>query len=220
MAQRHDSNRGYERHLVLITALVLDFGGVLTNDFWGVLRSFAVREGIAEDALVDLVTKDPQGIELLRALERGSVGQAQFEQEMSVRLGLKPDGLLASMAADLRPDEEMLTAVAQLRAAGVKIGILSNSWGSDYFDPYAPWELETRADVVIVSDQVRMRKPDPEIFDLATDKLGVHPTACLFIDDIAAYLEPAKAKGMQVWHHTNTGETIAELRKVFAGFHW
>ncbi|GAA1396748.1 HAD family hydrolase [Catellatospora coxensis] len=196
-------------------ALVLDFGGVLTNDFWEVLRGFARREGLDENALVDLVTKDAEGVGLLRNLERGSIGQAEFEREMSVRLGVPADGLLARMAADLRPDDEMLSAVAELRAAGVKVGILSNSWGSDYFDPYAPWNLEERADVVIISDQVRLRKPDPEIFDLVLDKLGVPAAECLFIDDIAAYLEPARAKGMAVWHHADSAATVAELRRTF-----
>lgn len=196
-------------------ALLLDFGGVLTNDFWEVLRSFARREGLHENALVDLVTKDAEGVELLRNLERGSIGQAEFEREMSARLSVPADGLLARMAADLRPDDEMLSVVAELRAAGVKVGILSNSWGSDYFDPYAPWNLEERADVVVISDQVRLRKPDPEIFGLVLDKLGVQAAECLFIDDIPAYLEPARAKGMAVWHHANSAATVAELRRIF-----
>lgn len=143
------------------TALVLEFGGVLTNDFWEVLRGFAKREGLHESALVDLVTKDPEGIELLRNLERGSTDQAEFESEMASRLGVPQQGLLARMAADLHPDQKMLSVIADLRAHGVKIVILSNSWGSDYFDPYAPWRLEERADIVIISDQVRMRSPIP-----------------------------------------------------------
>jgi putative hydrolase of the HAD superfamily len=201
-----------------LKALVLDFGGVLTNDFWEVLRSFARREGLHENALVDLVTKDAEGTELLRGLERGSIGQAEFEREMSIRLDVPADGLLARMAADLRPDEEMLTIVAELRTAGVKIGILSNSWGSDYFDPYAPWNLEDRADVVIISDKVRLRKPEPEIFDFVVDKLAVPASGCIFVDDIAAYLVPARAKGMAIWHHTNTAETVTELRRVFNSY--
>ncbi|GHJ44004.1 phosphoglycolate phosphatase [Catellatospora sp. TT07R-123] len=198
-----------------MTALVLDFGGVLTSDLWEALRGFARREGLADDALVDLVTRDAEGVELLRALERGGIGQARFEREVSARLGVPAPGLLARMAAELRPDEQMLAAVARIRATGVKIGILSNSWGTGHFDPYAPWRLHERADVVVVSDQVGMRKPDPEIFDLVLDRLAEPPEACLFIDDIAAYLEPARAGGMAVWHHTSTPATLTELRRVY-----
>lgn len=196
-------------------ALILDFGGVLTNDFWAVLRGFARREGLEESTFVGLFTRDPDGLELLRGLERGTIGQARFETELAARLGIAPDGLLQRMGADLRPDEDMLALVAELRAAGVKIAVLSNSLGSDYYDPYAPWDLATRADVVIISDQVRMRKPDPEIFELVLDQLGLPASQCLFVDDIAAYLKPAQALGMAVWHHTDTAETVAELRRVF-----
>lgn len=152
---------------------------------------------------------------MLRSLERGSIGQAQFEREMSAMLDVPSHGLLARMAADLQPDEDMLALVAELRASGVKIGILSNSWGSDYFDPYAPWNLDDRADVVIISDQVRLRKPEPQIFDLVIEKLGVPASTCFFVDDIAAYLEPARAKGMSVWHHISSADTVTELRRVF-----
>jgi putative hydrolase of the HAD superfamily len=198
------------------TALLLDFGGVLTNDFWEVLRSYARRDGLHENALVDLVTKDAEGIELLHSLECGAIGQSDFEREVATRLGVAREGLLRRMAADLRPDEQMLDVVAELRHHGVKIAILSNSWGSDSFDPYAPWRLEDRADVVIISDRVRLRKPDPGIFELAIDKLAVPPSACVFIDDIAAYLEPARTLGMNVLHHASSANTIEELHRLFA----
>lgn len=112
----------------------------------------------------------------------------------------------------------MLAIVAELRASGVKIAILSNSWGSDDFDPYAPWNLSDLADVVIISDQVHMRKPEPAIFDLAIDKLGVTANQCVFVDDIAAYLEPARNLGMTVLHHTDAAATIRELRNLFSQF--
>jgi len=198
-----------------VKALILDFGGVLTNDFWETLRGFAKREGLDENTFLALFTRDPEGMELLRGLERGSIGQARFESELAARLGIAPDGLLERMGADLRPDEQMLALVAELRAAGIKIAVLSNSLGSDYHDFYAPFELESRADVVIISHQVKLRKPEPEIFALVLERLGLPADECLFVDDIAAYLKPAQAMGMAVWHHTSTTETVAELRRVF-----
>lgn len=198
-----------------LRALILDFGGVLTLDFWDALREFCRREGLPEGALVDLVTTDLDGRRMLTDLERGAVGQREFEVYVAERLGVASDGLLARMAAYLVPDRRMLDAVAQLRAAGVRIAVLSNSWGSDYFDPYAPWGLPSRADVVVISDQVRMRKPDPAIFDLVVAQLGVPAEECVFIDDIAAYLEPARERGMTVIHHTDSVATISALGKLF-----
>lgn len=69
-------------------ALIIDFGGVLTNDFWEVLRDFARREGLPEAALIDLITRDRAGGALLRALERGDVGQAEFERRVAAVLGV------------------------------------------------------------------------------------------------------------------------------------
>ncbi|MEV6525674.1 HAD family hydrolase [Longispora sp. NPDC051575] len=200
---------------VLPSALILDFGGVLTTDFWACLRAFEHREGLAPGALVDLVTRDPAGHRLICDLEQGAIGQAEFEREAGARLGVDPDGLLARMAADLRPDERMLAAAAELRAGGAKLAILSNSWGSDYFDPYAPWHLDDRADVVVISDRVGLRKPDPRIFALTVDRLGLPAGSCVFVDDIAAYLEPAAALGMRVVHHTDADHTIPALRAAF-----
>ncbi|WP_412542459.1 HAD family phosphatase [Longispora sp. K20-0274] len=196
-------------------ALILDFGGVLTTDFWACLRAFEHREGLAPGALVDLVTLDPAGHRLICDLERGAIGQAVFEREVGDRLGVDPDGLLARMAADLRPDKEMLDVAAELRAGGVRVAILSNSWGSDYFDPYAPWQLDDLADVVVISDRVGLRKPDPRIFALTVDRLGVPAAACVFVDDIAAYLTPAAALGMTVVHHTGADRTVPALRAAF-----
>lgn len=196
-------------------ALILDFGGVLTLDFWDALREFSRAEGLPDGALVDLVTKDPTGRRMLSDLERGAIGQARFERYMAERLGVERDGLLARMAAGLRPDDTMLAAVALIREAGIRVAILSNSWGSDYFDPYAPWDLESRADVVVISDQVKLRKPDPAIFDLAVERLGVPAEACVFVDDIAAYLEPARARGMAVIHHTGAATTTRKLAELF-----
>jgi putative hydrolase of the HAD superfamily len=135
---------------------------------------------------------------------------------VAARPGVDPKGLLFRMAADLSPDEDMLSAVAALRARGIKVAILSNSWGSDYFDPYAPWRLEDRADVVIISDKVGLRKPDPGIFDLVIDKLEVPPNQCAFVDDMSAYLEPAKALGMTVIHHAHAATTVEALNRLFA----
>jgi putative hydrolase of the HAD superfamily len=194
-----------------VKALILDFGGVLTSDFVESQRAFARAEGLSEEALLP----DAEGAALLRDLERGAISQDDFETAMAAKLGIPRDGLLRRMVAHLEPNEEMLAFIAELRASGVKIGVLSNSLGAGYLDPYAPWGLAERADAIVISHEVRLRKPDPEIFDLIVERLGIPARDCLFVDDIAAYLEPARAKDMAVWHHTDTSATLVELRQVF-----
>lgn len=198
------------------TALILDFGGVLTTDLWESIRDFTRHCGLPADAILDLIGTDPDTRALYVGLERGEVSQPDFEQHLAARLGIPAAGLLVGLAAGLRPDEAMLDAVAALRAHGTRVAVLSNSWGSGpLVDPYDGYQLDARADVIVISDQVGLRKPEPAIFQLTVDKLGVPPTECVFVDDIAANLEPARDMGMHVIHHTATRTTTAALGRLF-----
>jgi putative hydrolase of the HAD superfamily len=199
----------------LPSALILDFGGVLTTDLWHSVRAFTRREGLPEATLLDLMGHDPQIHPLYLGLERGDISQTEFEARLAAAAGIAPERLLARMCADLRPDEAMLAAVAALRAGGVRIGILSNSWGSGYFSPYEGYDLDHRADAVVYSDQVRLRKPEPAIFEMMLELLSVTARDSVFIDDVPANLPPAEAMGITVIHHTNTRATLAELQRIF-----
>ena len=197
-------------------ALIADFGGVLTTDLWASVRGCARRLGVPEDTFVRLLHDDPQIRPMFVGLERGEVSQADFEVRLAAAAGVPSERLLERLCADLRPDEAMLKAVEVLRGAGVKVGVLSNSWGTGYFDPYRGYDLASRADVVILSDRVGLRKPERAIFELMLRRLGVRADRAVFVDDVAANLPPAEAMGMRVIHHVDTGKTIEALAQAFA----
>src|SRR6185503_17741608 len=98
----------------------------------------------------------------------------------------------------------------------------SNSLGREPHDPYAPYDLRGTFDVVVFSDELRIRKPDPEIFRHTVRLLGVPAESCLFADDTEANLVPAKAMGMSVLHALDERETAARRRLLLglprAGF--
>jgi putative hydrolase of the HAD superfamily len=196
-------------------ALIIDFGGVLTTDLFDCMRSFAEREGLAAEALVELVTVDPDGKALLAALERGDITQREFERGIAPRLGVGDVDLEARIMADLRPNELMLATVEAIRANGYRVAILSNTWGLEPYSVYDGYDLGTRCDVVIYSEQVRLRKPDPPIFQLTADRLHVAPKRCVFVDDVAHNLEPARQMGMAVVHHVESEATARTLRHMF-----
>jgi len=196
-------------------ALILDFGGVLTLDFWEALAGFCRREGLAPDALAKAVSGDGPAHAALVDLERGAIRQGDFAAVVAPVLGVGTDGLLARMAAGLQPDEDMIEAAAAIRASGVPVGILSNSWGTEPFNPYAGWGLDENYDDVVISDQVGLRKPDPAIYRLAVERLGVSAERCVFVDDVAAYLVPAREMGMTVVHQVDTRRTISQLSRLF-----
>lgn len=196
-------------------ALILDFGGVLTTDVRTSMRDAARRAGICPEVVQRTLTEST-GRAGFAALERGEITQAEYEAHLGERFGVPSAGLLAQFCAGLRPDQAMCDTAAALRAAGVRVGVLSNSCGPGPFDLYAGWELAERFDAVVISHEVRMRKPEPEIFALALERLRVPADRSVFVDDVAAYLEPARAMGMRTIHHTDSAATVARLRELFA----
>ncbi len=195
--------------------LVLDFGGVLTTSFDDALRSYCVRDGLAPDALEKIFNLDQGAQGALVDLERGRISQAQFVAHIAAALGVDPDGLLERMLADLSSEPLVVEAVAQLRSRGVKVAVLSNGWGSTPFDPYARFRLGDLYDVVVISDQVGMRKPDPEIFALTLKRLELPGERCVFVDDVASYLPAARALHMATIHATDPATTVTELERMF-----
>jgi hypothetical protein len=117
--------------------LILDFGGVVTTDFYGGLSAFCVREGLGADAFVDAIRTSAEGRAALKAVESGELPQREFERVLGGLLGVDDTGLLARALADMRPRPAVIDLAARARAAGVRTAILSNSLGTGDHDPYA-----------------------------------------------------------------------------------
>jgi putative hydrolase of the HAD superfamily len=194
--------------------LLLDFGGVLTTSLIEAIRRFAVTSGLAENALLDLFRDDPAGRRLLIDVERGTIAQAEFEAGIGRLLGIEPDGLVRRLLGAVEPEPAILTAAELAREAGIRTGVLSNSWGLGPFDPYWGWELERRFDVLVISEQTGTRKPDPAIYRLAAERLGLPPERCVFVDDLPHNLEPARRLGMAVVHKISADQVVDELERL------
>jgi putative hydrolase of the HAD superfamily len=174
-----------------------------------------VRDGLAPAALAKIFNLNQGAQGALANLERGRINQAQFIAHIATALGVDPDGLLERMLADLRWEPLVVEAVAELRSRGVKVAVLSNSWGNTPFDPYARFRLSDRYDGVVISHQVGLRKPDPEVFALTVARLELPGERCVFVDDVARYLPAARALGMATIHATDPATTVAELKRIF-----
>ncbi|HLH65781.1 MAG TPA: HAD family phosphatase [Solirubrobacteraceae bacterium] len=195
----------------MLSGLLLDWGGVLTTSVLDALRSFCAREGLEEDAVTRRFRDDPHSRQLLVALETGALAESEFELRFAEVLGVAPAGLIERMFADSRPDEEMLAAVASARAAGVRTGLVSNSWGAGRYDR----EMLARLfDGVVISGEVGVRKPQPRIYELAAAAVGLGPQDCVFVDDLRVNVEGARALGMAAVHHRSATETIATLEAL------
>lgn len=194
--------------------LILDFGGVVTTDFYGALSNFCTREGLDPDAIRHVLRDTPAGSHALAAVEAGRISQGAYELTLAKLLDLDANGLLGRALADLRPCEPVLELVDRARTAGIGTAVLSNSWGTGDYDPYDGYNLDDHFDAVVISDQVGLRKPDPAIYQLAADKLGVSTSDCIFVDDTEHNLPPADALGMTVVYFTDPQTGVPDIAKA------
>jgi epoxide hydrolase-like predicted phosphatase len=108
-------------------------------------------------------------------------------------------------------DDAMLGAVKSAREAGIKTGLISNSWGVDRYPQQLMDEL---FDGVVISGVVGIRKPAPEIYAMGAQAVGLTPDECVFVDDLGFNLRPAKELGMATVLHTDAGQTIVQLEAL------
>jgi putative hydrolase of the HAD superfamily len=105
----------------------------------------------------------------------------------------------------------MLDALVTARRAALKTALLSNSWG---MTGYPRERFEELFDVEIISGEVGLRKPDPAIYELALERLGVPGRRCVFVDDHPGHLEPAQKAGMTTVLHLSPGQTLSRLTEL------
>jgi putative hydrolase of the HAD superfamily len=192
--------------------LLVDWGGVMTTNLFDSFRAFSESEGLSLEAVGQHFRNDPASRELLIGLETGQLPEEEFEPRFAAVLGVPADGLIDRLFAGGRPDQTMQEAVRRSRQAGIRTGLLSNSWGTRRYPRDLLAEL---FDGVVISGEVGIRKPDAEIYELAAREIDVEPSACVFVDDLPFNLRPAQDLGMAVVHHVDPIETIGELEELF-----
>lgn len=192
--------------------LLVDFGGVLTTNIWDSFDAFCEREGLERGAVLELFRGDREALALLRALERGAISDQTFERDFSELLGVDAPGLIERMFAGLEPERSMVTAVERARAAGIRTGLITNSWGTGVYDR-APLGI---FDATVISGDVGLHKPEPEIYELGAERIGVAPAGCVFVDDLSENVAGAEAVGMTAILHRDPAATIAALEEILA----
>jgi putative hydrolase of the HAD superfamily len=193
--------------------LLVDWGGVMTTSVFGAFQAFCEQEGLEPNAVSERFRSDPASRELLVGLENGSLPEDEFEPRFAAILGVASAGLIERLFAGGLPDEAMHHAVAQARAAGVRTGLISNSWGTSRYDR----ELLARLfDGVVISGEVGLRKPSRRIYELGAEAVELPPSECVFVDDLGFNLKPAAELGMATVLHVKSAETIGELQGLLA----
>ena len=185
---------------------------MLTTPVWDSFAEYCRAEGLEPDAIRTLFSEDPEALAELRRLEMGAESEEEFEASFGRRLGLaNPAGLIDSLFAGMAPVEEMLAAVRALRRGGLRTGLVSNSWSTGHYDRKLLAEL---FDAVLISGELGMHKPQPQIYLLAAERVGAEPRGCLFVDDLRENCEGAEAVGMTAIRHRQPAQTIERLSEL------
>lgn len=205
-------------------ALIVDYGGVLTNPLSEAVAQWLDVDGIDREAYAEVMREllgsaaaDDARINPVHALERGEVSVPDFEREFAAKLTtveghpVPADGLIDRMFTAFTRHDGMHGVLARVKRSGAKTALLSNSWGNDY--PREGWE--GLFDVVVISGEVGMRKPEPEIYRHTAELLSLRPQECVFVDDLGPNVKGAVDVGMIGVRHHSLEETVAELETLF-----
>ena len=204
-----------------VSAVVFDLGGVLTESPMTAFAAYEAEAGLPDGLIRRLNSTDPDTNAWAR-YERGELDTDgfcdAFEAE-ALAAGHRLDArrVLAALAGELRP--AMLGAVAALREAGVRLALRSNN--------VAPMARTGRLgdllglfDAVVESSVEGVRKPEPEIYERALQRLSeavgrpVAAADCAYLDDLGINLKPARALGMHTIKVVDPAAALAELSEL------
>ncbi|MDT9686352.1 HAD-IA family hydrolase [Streptomyces sp. TRM76323] len=196
--------------------LILDFAGVLTAGPGAVHREWCVSEGLEPGAWRAALNDHPEGRRLYAALEIGELGQAEWNEGTAALLGehVDPVNLMGRAWAEVPPARRMIALARAARAAGHRLALLSNSFGLDPFNPYEHVGIWDLFDVHVVSELEGLAKPDPAIYRLALERIGLPAERCVFVDDREKNLPPAAELGITTVHVTDEDTAVAELEAL------
>ena len=201
----------------MIEAVIWDFGGVLTTSPFEAFARFERERALP----IDIIRRTNAANHLENAwakFERAEIDIETFDRlfaEESASLGAEVRGkdILPLLSGDLRP--EMVEALKRIKArhkAGcITNNLPANAIGSASGRTLYIAEVMALFDHIIESAKIGLRKPDPMIYRMMVDALGVDPAACIYLDDLGINLKPARAMGMTTIKVTNAQQAIAEL---------
>ncbi len=207
-----------------VGAIISDFGGVLTSPLLGAFEAFQDTSGVplAELGRAMAAIGARLGVNPLFELETGRLSEADFLAQIGVQLSaqlgrtIDMEGFGERYFAHLEPNEPMIGYMRELRERGYKLAICTNN--------VREWEQRWRAmlpveeifDVVVDSAFVGTRKPEPRIYELTLEALGVDAGSALLIDDIEANCAGARELGIRAVWFQSSEQAIADTEAALA----
>jgi putative hydrolase of the HAD superfamily len=196
-------------------AVIFDLGGVVVGSPLEAIAEYEREHGVPPGFVNRLVVSTGAGGAWAR-LERGELTLEGFYPEFDAecaRAGSAVSArvLMTRMAEAAAPRPAMLEAIRRIRAGGLLAGALTNNW---IVEDSRNDVLRSHFDAFVESAVVGLRKPDPRIFHLACEALGVAPPEAVFLDDIGTNLKAARALGMTTIKVVAEAAALAELETL------
>lgn len=145
----------------------------------------------------------------------GMISEAVFHQEMAAKLGLTIGEWQSSIQQAEKPNAELLNYIKAIHGR-YKTVILSNANRGVVESRIGDDCVKQCFDKLVISAEIGMIKPDPDIYSYAAEQLGVEPDECVFVDDKAMFLEPARELGMHTVHYRDFSQAKAELETILS----
>lgn len=206
-----------------VAAVIWDFGGVFTTSPFDAFNRYERERGLPVDIIRKINSINPDTNAWAR-IERSEVDAATFDQifaDEAKALGFDIRGadVLALLSGDLRP---AVVAAFFACKARFKVGCITNnaptgkgagmSSSSEKAQQIA--DVFAQFDHVIESSKAGVRKPDPRIYRMMCDALGVDPRECVYLDDLGINLKPAREMGMLTIKVTSEAQLLADLSRA------
>jgi putative hydrolase of the HAD superfamily len=202
-------------------AVIFDFGGVITASPFEAFNRLEAERGLPQDFIRRVNAADPDGNAWAR-FERAEIDARTFDvlfEAEAEALGRALPGrdVLSVLAGAVRP--AMVHALDVLKAEGYRLGCITNNVPSGHgagvatdADRAAMYKaIFARFEHTIESSKAGVRKPDPRIYLMMCEALGVEPSACVYLDDLGINCKPAAALGMHAIKVTSGEQALADL---------
>jgi epoxide hydrolase-like predicted phosphatase len=201
-----------------INAIIWDLGGVLvrTSDYAS-RDALAARHGMKRAALEELVYGEESG----HQAQLGLIDVQQHWENLRAALGLSSDEVDEFRSHFWRGDQldgELVDFIRTLKG-DYRTGLLSNAFSNLRQVIRETWHIDDAFDAIVISAEEGLIKPDPRIYQIALDRIGVQPREAVFIDDMLQNVEGARRMNVHAVHFRSPEQARKEISRIISEDH-
>jgi len=198
-----------------INAIIWDLGGVLvrTNNYAS-RDALAARHGMMRATLEELVYGEESG----HQAQLGLIDIHQHWENVCAALGIPHEEVEAFRSHFWRGDQLDGELIDFIRALKVnhRTGLLSNAFSNLRQVIHETWHIEDAFDTMVISAEEGLIKPDPRIYQVALDRLGVKAGDAVYIDDMLQNVVGARQMGMHAIQFHTSEQVRSKVSEIIA----